>query len=54
MLKKLNLSNNKLKNLPECIEDLNFLEILNLRANYWIEIPECIEKLKEQGLQLKM
>ncbi len=51
-LKKLNLSNNKLKSVPGCIENLNCLETLNLKANYWINIPESVEKLKEQGLQI--
>ena len=51
-LKTLNLSNNKLKNVPECTENLNCLETLNLKANYWINIPESINKLKEQGLQI--
>lgn len=52
MLKNLNLSNNKLIEIPECFENLNCLETLNLKANYWINIPESIEKLKEQGLKI--
>ncbi len=51
-LKKLNLSNNKLRNVPECIENLTCLEFINLKANFWIEIPDSIVKLKEQGLKI--
>ena len=52
MLKTLNLSNNKLKIIPDCFENLTSLESLNLKANFWIEMPENIEKLKKEGLQI--
>jgi hypothetical protein len=36
--------------VPECIENLTYLEKLNLKANYWFEMPECIKNLREKGL----
>ncbi len=43
MLKKMNLSNNKLKMIPESIGNLISLEELNSRANFWMILPKFID-----------
>lgn len=46
-LKKINLSNNNLTQLPENFEKLHNLEALSLRDNNFVKLPDSIGKLKK-------